>query len=169
MTRVFVAGAMLAVWALCPAQAQQILLPQDLSPENLDITTLQTEQLPSLRRIEPSRRGLVVQEPVESGARAVLRGLDKISGSVTDLDLAVGAQTLFADRLTITLQDCRYPGSDPASNAYAYLTIEDKLRDAPIFEGWMIAASPALNALDHARYDVWVLRCTTTSSGDGNG
>ena len=73
MTRAFFAGAMLAVWALCPAQAQQILLPQDLSPENLDITTLQTEQLPSLRRIEPSRRGLVVQEPVESGARAVDR------------------------------------------------------------------------------------------------
>ena len=56
MTRAFVAGAMLAVWALCPAQAQQILLPQDLSPENLDITTLQTEQLPSLRpnRAQPT-------------------------------------------------------------------------------------------------------------------
>jgi len=25
----------------------------------------------------------------------------------------------------------------------------------------MIASSPALNALDHPRYDVWVMRCTT--------
>ena len=28
-----------------------------------------------------------------------------------------------------------------------------------LFEGWMIASSPALMALDHPRYDVWALRC----------
>jgi len=33
--------------------------------------------------------------------------------------------------------------------------------DKPVFKGWMIASSPALNALDHPRYDVWVLRCIT--------
>ena len=33
--------------------------------------------------------------------------------------------------------------------------------DQPVFSGWMIASSPALNALDHARYDVWVMRCKT--------
>ena len=25
----------------------------------------------------------------------------------------------------------------------------------------MVTSSPALSALDHARYDVWVLRCVT--------
>jgi hypothetical protein len=30
-----------------------------------------------------------------------------------------------------------------------------------VFSGWMIADSPALSALDHARYDVWILRCLT--------
>ena len=59
--------------------------------------------------------------------------------------------------------------SEDSVDGYTPRTLKDKLRDAPIFEGWMIAASPALNALDHARYDVWVLRCTTSSSGDGNG
>ena len=161
MTRAFVAAAVALCMSAGTASAQQFLLPQDLSPEDLDTSTLGTEQLPSLRRVEPSRRVLATQEPVLAGERAVLRGLDKISGIVTDIDLAIGEQSLFADRLTITLQDCRFPESDPASNAYAYLTIDDKLRDAPIFQGWMIAASPALNALDHARYDVWVLRCTT--------
>ncbi|MGB0439332.1 MAG: DUF2155 domain-containing protein [Paracoccaceae bacterium] len=34
-------------------------------------------------------------------------------------------------------------------------------RPLPVFEGWIIASSPALNAMDHARYDVWVLRCNT--------
>jgi hypothetical protein len=29
----------------------------------------------------------------------------------------------------------------------------------PVFSGWMVASSPALSALDHPRYDVWVLNC----------
>ena len=45
--------------------------------------------------------------------------------------------------------------------AYAYLTIvEEANTAAPVFQGWMIASSPALNAMDHARFDVWVLRCS---------
>ncbi|MGB0800115.1 MAG: DUF2155 domain-containing protein, partial [Planktomarina sp.] len=28
--------------------------------------------------------------------------------------------------------------------------------------GWMVASSPALNALEHPRYDIWVLRCKTS-------
>ncbi len=30
-----------------------------------------------------------------------------------------------------------------------------------IFRGWMFASSPALNALEHPVYDVWVISCTT--------
>ncbi len=30
-----------------------------------------------------------------------------------------------------------------------------------IFRGWMFASSPALNALEHPVYDVWVINCTT--------
>ncbi|MEZ5716636.1 MAG: DUF2155 domain-containing protein [Paracoccaceae bacterium] len=37
----------------------------------------------------------------------------------------------------------------------------EEARDDPIFTGWMVASSPALNAMDHRRYDVWVLRCIT--------
>ena len=33
-----------------------------------------------------------------------------------------------------------------------------------IFSGWMFASSPALNPLEHAVYDVWVIDCETTSS-----
>jgi hypothetical protein len=28
-----------------------------------------------------------------------------------------------------------------------------------IFTGWMFADSPALNAIDHAVYDIWLLDC----------
>jgi hypothetical protein len=31
--------------------------------------------------------------------------------------------------------------------------------ETALFEGWLIASAPALNAMDHPRYDVWALRC----------
>jgi hypothetical protein len=64
-------------------------------------------------------------------------------------------------RLEITLSDCRFPSEDPASDAFAHVDIVDTLSQSLAFSGWMIASSPALNALDHARYDVWVMRCTS--------
>ena len=33
-----------------------------------------------------------------------------------------------------------------------------------IFRGWMFASSPALNALEHPVYDVWVIDCKTRST-----
>ncbi len=92
---------------------------------------------------------------------ALLRGLDKVTGAVTDLTLPVGT-TIDYGRLKIALSDCRYPADDPASNAAAHLFIRDTAVPTPVFDGWMIAAAPALNAMDHARYDVWVMRCTTS-------
>lgn len=93
---------------------------------------------------------------------AILRGLDKVAGTITDIELSSGDSATFA-RLTITLTECRYPQGNPASDAFAHVTIHDSLQpDGAIFQGWMIASSPALNALDHARFDVWLLRCTTS-------
>ena len=62
-------------------------------------------------------------------------------------------------RLTITLDGCRYNPENPAAEAYAHLTVRDANMSEPVFDGWMVASSPALSALDHPRYDVWVLRC----------
>lgn len=89
---------------------------------------------------------------------AVLRGLDKVSGDTIDLILGPGETGRFG-RLSVTLGECRYPVDNPASDAFAYLTIFGEQANAPLFSGWMLASSPALNPLDHARYDVWVLRC----------
>ena len=63
--------------------------------------------------------------------------------------------------LEVVLRECRYPVGDPSGNAYAFLTIREAGVAQPVFEGWMVASSPALFPLDHPRYDVWVLRCTT--------
>ena len=93
----------------------------------------------------------------------VVRWLDKVSGELADIDLAAG-QSVVKGRLTIQLDECRYPAADPASNAYAHLTVIDSLSDTPVFSGWMIASSPALSAMDHPRYDVWILRCDTVAA-----
>jgi len=99
---------------------------------------------------------------VAPGSGAVLRGLDRVSGVVEDITLQSGASAVFG-RLTITLTECRYPVDDPASDAFAYLTIHDAMTpQGAVFQGWLIASSPAINAMDHARFDIWLLRCTTS-------
>ncbi|SPJ24062.1 DUF2155 domain-containing protein [Palleronia abyssalis] len=100
------------------------------------------------------------RERVAQGSAAVLRGLDKLTGDVRDLEIGVG-QTQTLGRIEVTLSECRYPEANPVGNAYAYLTIRERGDDAPAFTGWMVAASPALNPMEHPRYDVWVMRCTT--------
>ena len=105
--------------------------------------------------------GVVPEEVrvVRSGG-VVLKGLDKVSGDVTDVVLRVG-ETVTVGRVEVNLGECRYFEDNPAGEGFAWLTIRDSVRDSVVFDGWMIASSPALNALDHPRYDVWVIRCTT--------
>ncbi len=91
---------------------------------------------------------------------AMLRGLDKVSGIHEDLKLQAG-ETIALGKLQITLGECRYPTDNPSGDAYAWLVIRDGNDEQTTFEGWMVASSPALNGLDHQRYDVWVLRCIT--------
>lgn len=100
-------------------------------------------------------------QEVTEGSGAVLRGLDKITGALTDLDIPNGGTEKFG-RLTVSVSDCRYPSGNPAGDAFAHVTISTDTAAAPMFSGWMIASSPALDALDHPRYDVWVLRCMTS-------
>lgn len=89
---------------------------------------------------------------------ALIRGLDKVTGQTTDFEMTKGDSARFG-RLTFVLSECRYPTEDPASDGFAFITVLDDSASTPIFQGWMIASSPALNALDHQRYDVWLIRC----------
>ncbi|WP_342666380.1 DUF2155 domain-containing protein [Tateyamaria sp. ANG-S1] len=105
--------------------------------------------------------GAMAEDPTESASGAVLRGLDKFSGQVVDIEMLAGRTVRF-ERLNITLTECRYPSGNPSGNAYAGLQISEVGREGVVFSGWMIASAPALNAMEHARYDVWVMRCTTS-------
>lgn len=87
-----------------------------------------------------------------------LRVLDKITGRTQDIEFRNG-QTQSVGLLAITLSECRYPSGNRSGDAFTLLTVVYNNSADPVFRGWMIASAPALNALDHPRYDVWALRC----------
>lgn len=100
---------------------------------------------------------------------AVLQALDKISARIRRLPIKVGQTTTFGT-LSIEVDACRKaPPEDPPESA-AFLKITDKKPDATqtVFDGWMFASSPAVSAMDHPVYDIWVVDCAadaTASAG----
>jgi len=107
----------------------------------------------------PDETPAMGEAPVVAAGGAVLRGLDRLVSRTGDIALETGESAGFGD-LSITLEECRAPADNPLGDAYALLTIRPAAGGAVLFRGWMIASSPALNPLDHPRYDVWVLRCS---------
>ncbi len=98
----------------------------------------------------------------------VLRGLDKITARVTTFEVSEGETVKFGT-LRITLDACKKRPPEEPPETTAFLEIveirpgEDK--SASLFIGWMFASSPALSALEHPVYDVWVIDCKI-ASGD---
>jgi hypothetical protein len=118
------------------------------------------------RGAEPSEESLAQPDlppetPQVSAAEApggVVRVLDKINGTLTDLEIRNG-ETRDVGLLTMTMGGCRYPVDNPAGDAFALVSIRTAQDETALFEGWLIASAPALNAMDHPRYDVWALQC----------
>ena len=100
-----------------------------------------------------------------TGNIGVFQGLDKITARIKTFEVKVGVPKKFGI-LDIDLQKCVYslPLDEPESIAYIkvldksekYSVTKDKLS---IFEGWIFASSPALNAMEHPVYDVSLISC----------
>lgn len=102
---------------------------------------------------------------------AVIGALDKITARITELDLPAGQRVRFGT-LWITAKSCYKRPPEEQPETYIYLVIDDVLADGTevqVFEGWMLASSPALNTLEHAVYDVWAIDCKTTAPEDSSG
>lgn len=97
-------------------------------------------------------------QQVTSAAGGTIRVLDKLNGEVADVDMRNG-QAMQIGLLVVQMNDCRFPSGNPTGNAYAHLDVRYRDNPDPTFSGWMVASAPALNAMDHPRYDVWVMRC----------
>ena len=95
----------------------------------------------------------------------VLGGLDKLTARVVTIEAEVGRTTRFG-QLEIIARACRQRRPEAASpESAAFLDIWDTKPGQPaqsVFRGWMFASSPALSAMEHPIYDVWVLSCKGT-------
>ncbi len=106
-----------------------------------------------------------------AGATAVIdypaveiRALDKSTARTKTFKVKVG-ETIQYGSLYIKVQACRKsdPLEKPESASFLQIWEVPLNSDKSewIFSGWMFASSPALSAMDHAVYDVWVLDCLT--------
>ena len=92
---------------------------------------------------------------------AELRLLDKITARMSTQDVAID-ETITLGSLQITPRKClkNPPTETPESAAFLsiYEVPAEKEPEA-VFQGWMFASSPALNAMEHPVFDVWLLDC----------
>lgn len=115
----------------------------------------------SLRDRRLAASGLIAKDPTLPLDYAQLRALDKITGRLTTLVAPVGQPVIFG-KLSIIAETCqKNPPSEPPENA-AFLVIDENQAatgTVRAFSGWMFASNPAISALDHPVYDVWVEKC----------
>jgi hypothetical protein len=99
---------------------------------------------------------------------AILEALDKITAKSLVFEAPVGKPVRYKG-LIFTVRACeRSTPEEPVQDSIAYLTIDSEPRAEAgrptpparqVFKGWMYAASPGLNPLQHPVYDAWVISC----------
>lgn len=104
------------------------------------------------------------QEPTATlpHAQALLQGLDKVTARVSEVPVPVDQQVRFGT-LEITARACMKAPPTETPESAAFLEVRDVGPSGDgggtVFSGWMFASSPALSALEHPVYDVWVVDC----------
>lgn len=115
--------------------------------------------------------GLAQSAAALEGDGVLLQGLDKVTARITTIEAPLGKPVHFGP-LEITAERCskRPPEESPESAAFLEIR-EVRPGEAPhqLFRGWMFASSPALSALEHPVYDVWVKDCLNVKSDDSSG
>ena len=94
---------------------------------------------------------------------AVLQALDKITARVQTIEAPVGESIHFGT-LQIIARVCYRRPVEETPESTAFLDVwETKHEQTPlgVFRGWVFASSPALSAVEHPVYDVWLLDCRT--------
>ncbi|MFP3943745.1 MAG: DUF2155 domain-containing protein [Alphaproteobacteria bacterium] len=92
---------------------------------------------------------------------AVLRGLDKTTARVNQMAVEVGKPFRFG-ALKVVVRACmaRPPEEPPEHTAFLDVTeISPAGEKSEVFKGWVFASTPALNAVEHPVYDVWLIKC----------
>jgi len=110
---------------------------------------------------------LAVPASAETIANKVARfsGLDKITGRITPFDVYIDETVQFG-ALQITPRACYTRPPTETERTSVFVEVDQvslKGTMSRIFTGWMFADSPALNAIDHPVYDIWLVACAQSS------
>lgn len=105
---------------------------------------------------------LICLFPVVSGAyiernNAVVRIMSKDAGKVQEYVVPVGGGMQF-EKLKIDVRSCKQSDPFQAENFFAFMEIYESDK-GQIFGGWMNRNEPGQNPLQHADYDLWLVRC----------
>jgi len=105
------------------------------------------------------------------GDAVLLQGLNKVTARISVMRIPLGKAMRFGT-LEITAHRClkRPPEEMPENSALVEIS-EMRVGEGArvLFRGWMFASSPALSALEHPVYDVWVKDCLNAKSASSNG
>lgn len=96
---------------------------------------------------------------------AKLQAMDKITGRVSVLEAPVNALVNFGS-FSILVRACKTRPPEETPDNFAFVDVVDvnqNNQQMNIFKGWMISSSPALHAVEHPIYDVWLLKCLNTN------
>lgn len=106
----------------------------------------------------------VLAQPIANPI-AAFAGLDKITGRLTNFDVYIDETVQFG-ALQLTPRVCNTRPPTEAQRTTVFIEVDQVSLGGDverIFVGWMFADSPALSAVDHAVYDVWLIECKQTS------
>ncbi|MGJ8529256.1 DUF2155 domain-containing protein [Maritalea sp.] len=95
----------------------------------------------------------------------VFAGLDKITGRIINFDVYIDETVQFG-ALQMTPRACYTRPANETQRTTVFVEVDQvslKQTVTRIFTGWMFADSPALNAIDHAVYDIWLVDCKQAS------
>ena len=95
---------------------------------------------------------------------AQMQAMDKITGRVSVIDVPVNGEVRFGS-FSIVVRACKTTPPEETPENYAFVDVADSSfgkMQFNIFKGWMMSSSPALNAVEHPIYDVWLLKCHDT-------
>lgn len=107
------------------------------------------------------------QHHFEDYDTAVMQALDKPNARVQTFNVQVGHSATFGP-LSVKIRSCKKTPPEETPEAVAFVEIDDprikEMVRQNLYRGWMFASSPALSALEHPIYDVWVLDCKNSKT-----
>ena len=92
---------------------------------------------------------------------AVFAGLDKITGRIISFEVGINETVQFGS-LQLTPRVCYSRPAYEAPRTDTFVEVDEVALNNEykrLFTGWMFAASPGLNGVEHPVYDLWLSDC----------